>query len=751
MFKYLNLKKFLYLLIVISVLGITSGHKIDIDGNEKISKVLALPEGYDPRKKYEPYRGAHPSNIIRPAETFNFPVKQGELGPVQPLFAGPLEYPFLCQTEEAGFEQPVVDNYSGEGIAIYEVDKKGRKTDKIVGYSKDCSLPTRVFYMYKDAADKKFYVYDGSRQDINIEELVYIDKDKRKKKIKFIVRVEAGTINRHIYLIYALKGTNEKPDKPVADNWNGKLIYQFRGGVGIGKRQGKFNLGKLMARRETELAKGYAIVHSTANQTSNHYNIWLSEDTALRVKQQFVSQYGEPEYTLGLGGSGGAIQQYLLAQNNNNILDGALAIYSYPDMLSQTTYVLDCELLEYYFDRTDAGNSRWKDWKNRSLIEGMSSRSDKWNRYAFANAAFSILNFKMPRFDRGMSECVNAWRGLTPLILNPHFPHVPDRLDEMVQRKTYLTYWDNLKYFYGTDKNGIARVTWDNTGVQYGLRALRHGEISLDEFIHLNAHIGGWKKPLEMRRENFWVYENELFADTFSVWSEHNMHRTSDTDRPARRNEGDLEAIQAAYRSGQVFIGKIDIPVIDLRHYLDEELDMHHSFTSFSSRSRLLKHQGHYHNHVIWMTEKPHTPISRALEVLGQWVEKRKQGKSDNWLDNRPVEAVDACFNGAGELVSSGKNVWNGEWNNRKPGDCSRYYPPYRTSRMIAGDKIAGDVFKCQLQSVEQAISKGVYGKINMNLHKEQLQKIFPAGVCDYTKGDMGRPENLLSYKALAQ
>ena len=38
---------------------------------------------------------------------------------------------------------------------------------------------------------------------------------------------------------------------------------------------------------------------------------------------------------------------------------------------------------------------------------------------------------------------------------------------------------------------------------------------------------------------------------------------------PAPRREGNRDAQHAAYRVGMVFRGKLDIPVIDWRHYLE--------------------------------------------------------------------------------------------------------------------------------------------------------------------------------------
>ena len=45
--------------------------------------------------------------------------------------------------------------------------------------------------------------------------------------------------------------------------------------------------------------------------------------------------------------------------------------------------------------------------------------------------------------------------------------------------------------------------------------------------------------------------------------------------------------------------------------------------------------------------------------------------------------------------------------------------------------------------SITKAFEEELYGKHDMNKYKDLLQKIFPQGVCDYTKGDVGRPSYL--------
>ena len=48
------------------------------------------------------------------------------------------------------------------------------------------------------------------------------------------------------------------------------------------------------------------------------------------------------------------IQQYVYAQRHPGvIIDAAIPQYSYPDMVTQTIHVGDCELLEHYMDVTD--------------------------------------------------------------------------------------------------------------------------------------------------------------------------------------------------------------------------------------------------------------------------------------------------------------------------------------------------------------------------------------------------------------
>ncbi|AOS97758.1 hypothetical protein AUP74_02353 [Microbulbifer aggregans] len=696
--------------------------------------VVGVPQGALSHQPLPAYDGPHPRVMPRPPEYFPFPITIGEIGPVETLFAGPSTYPFYCDENSVTNRQPLIDNHEGEGVPVFAEGENGELTDEVIGYSRDCSHATAVTYYYRSTTDGDFYLLEDANGDID---QVTVNG----RTTDFIVRLETGTINRYHYAIAALKGDGETASRPSPSNWNKRLIYQMRGGVGVGRRQGDISKGDIISRRADQLARGYAIVYSTANQTSNHYNIWLAEDTARRLKKQFEALYGEPLYTVGLGGSGGAIQQYLFAQNAPGLLDAAIPLYSYPDMVTQTIYVFDCEPLEYFFDVLDADNPRWKDARERTVIQGLSASNEVESRFSTLKTAAALFDGRYRDGGQGATECTQGWRGLVPLVNNPNFAHFMKYFDDEVAERTHWTHWEDLRQFYGAGESGYANSAWDNEGVQYGLAALVAGEISVDTFLRLNASIGGWKEPINQSGEKLWFLNGDLFPPELSVWSEQNMNIGS-LDRPASRSRASLEAIEGIYRSGHVFLGDAEIPIIDLRHYLDGELDMHHSFASFSARERMRRARGHADNQLIWVAHKDYTPLDEALDTMDRWMLNIMDHPEAGVAANRPVDASDQCFDREGNIIAAGPHVWDGAWNGQASGACMQEYPTYRTSRQVAGAPITDDVFKCELQPVEQALAEGVYGEYSQALSERMMdmQRIFPTGVCDYNAPDLARP-----------
>jgi hypothetical protein len=204
--------------------------------------------------------------------------------------------------------------------------------------------------------------------------------------------------------------------------------------------------------------------------------------------------------------------------------------------------------------------------------------------------------------------------------------------------------------------------------------------------------------------------------------------------------------MNAAYNSGMVFDGKIDIPIIDWRHYLEAELDMHHSHQSFATRQRMIEGQGHADNQVIWFTDASpaiafdQTP--EAFEVIDEWMANIKANPDRSVAENKPTDAVDRCFNTDGSEFARGDDVWDGILNDEPAGACTNKFQTYSTSRIVSGGPLRGGIFKCQLQSVQHAINTGVYGAWAPDKQqRDRLKAIFPLGVCDYSLPDAGRPE----------
>lgn len=661
-----------------------------------------------------------------------------------PIFSGPQQYPFVCTTVSELGIQPLVDTDGEMGFPVY--DEGGQQ----IGLSRDCSIEPVVTFLYRTTGGAyRDLPIDGSRPT-DMARTTLSDG----REVDFIVRREVGTINRFIYSMATLANLGDTPETAATSNWSGRLLYHFEGGVAIGHSQGRLS-GRALS--PEALGQGYAVIYSTGNRTSTHYNLQVGGETALMVKEHFIKRFGVPDYTVAIGGSGGAIQQYVYAQNHPGLIDAGVPQYSYPDMVTQTIHVGDCELLEHYMDVTDKDNPLWTDTVSRRLLVGLNATDDYPDPLAGAKGLLGLSTAP------GMTECIPAWRGLSPLVMNPLFGQAPNQGQMQppgIMNTVQWSHYDDLRNIYGLDENGNPRTLYDNVGVQYGLQALVEGNITPEEFIRVNALIGGWKHPNDMVQEGFPFLGSveDVFADPtrFDPWSSRNMNLSPDGITPAPRTQGDLIAINAAYDSGMVFDGQLDIPIIDWRHYLEEVLDMHNSHQSFSARQRIRNRMGHSDNQVVWFTDArptilddPEEPEPRdefdqtwmALEVLHEWLMNIRANPERSIGENRPVAAVDSCFTTQGELIASGEDVWDGILDDRPAGICTQQFPTYITSRIIAGGPIEGSVFKCTLKSVDTALADGTYGSwVPTSGEADRLKEIFPQGVCDYSKPDQGRP-----------
>ena len=151
-----------------------------------------------------------------------------------------------------------------------------------------------------------------------------------------------------------------------------------------------------------------------------------------------------------------------------------------------------------------------------------------------------------------------------------------------------------------------------------------------------------------------------------------------------------------------VFRGKLDIPVIDWRHYLEDELDMHNSHQSFAARQRLLNYDGDASNQLIWFTDaRPATgvrPDAAGVPRPRRWIkniqanpEQERGGEQAGATRRTPASRTN------GTLLASGDDVWSGILDDGAAGACTQAFQIHSTSRIVAGGPIEGGVFQCAL------------------------------------------------------
>ncbi len=359
-----------------------------------------------------------------------------------PVFSGPHEQPFVCETE--AFEMP-----SGETL--------GAALDA------NCSIARRIDYAYRSTGGELKPLADPSARPADVASTTTLTG----ATVPYIVRIETGTINRAIYQIAMLHDPSAPDPDPWAapPGWNGRLVYTFGGGCVNGWfRQGNRTGG---VTDDVMLGQGYAVASSSLNVYANNCNDLLAAETMMMVKERFVEGYGAPHYTIGWGCSGGSYQNHQIADNYPGLLDGIIPGCSFPDVgFGTIPMITDARLLNHYFQNDGAG--QFTEEEQRAV------------------AGFLVLE-TMPRVS------INAGR-----ITVGEF--CPDALPEAAQYHptdnpggARCDVYEHYVNVYGRDPDtGFARRPLDNVGVQYGLQALNDGAITTAQFLDLNAGVGGY-------------------------------------------------------------------------------------------------------------------------------------------------------------------------------------------------------------------------------------------------------------------
>jgi len=596
------------------------------------------------------------------------------------LFAGPQQEPFVCENESHGLASP---------------------------NDASCAAPTTVKYFYRNKSGEwKPFDPKGARPaDIGIT------KTTEGREVPLIVRQEKGVINRSAYLINILHdpaaGALPAPGAPsAASGWNGKLIYSFGGGVqanyhmgrGLGMMTGtdqKFYIEDLGAGfLDYFVTRGYAVAAGSLNVMGTNNDDVKSAETVAKIKEHFIEEFGPPMFTIGHGASGGSMQQHMIGNNYPGLLDGIMPARSYPDVMAFLQPLYDCELLEHVFNTSDG---KW-------TTEQKGAVAGKYWGYCVGNGT---------RYPNARPDNCDA-------TVKDEVANDP----KLKARGVRCTYQDNMVSTFGVDpKTGFARNPFDNVGVQYGLAALNDGKISFDQFIEINAKVGGLDANGKVMPQ---------------------------------RMVGDPVALHRAYESGRVNSGDgglASIPIVDIRSYVDgappapfdalKDVDVHDGYHSAVMRARLLKANGNAANHVMITvaslgrvqtdTRTAGSPLTRvsgeALAALDKWLtnianDKSDQPKAKKVAAAKPADFVDACYpTVAGPLVGAIEKLTDQD-------RCKKLFPFAGDARLAAGAPASDDVYKCQLKPVDM----GDYKIAPTADRLAQLQKIFPDGVCDYRK-----------------
>jgi hypothetical protein len=546
-----------------------------------------------------------------------------------PIVSGEHLKPFTCMTVESGLGEPL---------------------------DADCSAHTKVEYFYRSNAGEGSFkpLKASSERPADLAQTTTTEG----KTVPYIVRVESGTINRAIYRIAVLE-----PGEP----WNHRILYVFGGGCGTNYNQGRNAATAVLM--DPALSRGFAVITSTQNVLQQHCNDNLSGEALMMIKEYFIKRYGIPEWTMGYGGSGGSIQQLLIAQNFPGLLDGLLPSLTFPDSVTVTAGVTDCRLLLKYYERDSAA---WTPEK-RSAVEGYTAGTcAAWNR--------SFVDTIVATNARG---CGIAPELTFDPVKNP--------------KGARCTIWDTNIATFGRDpKTGFGRTAVDNVGVQYGLKALNDGVITTREFLDLNKNIGGYDRDGAPR---------------------------------AARTEADPEGVRMAYLAGRIDSGAgglAAIPILHFRTYNDAAGDIHDRFRDFAVRERLRKANGRADNQVIWIFPNGDRALTAkvnalAIDTMSQWLDALKKNGA-TVARAKPPAAKDACWDNKGARIDE-PATFDGS------GTCNALYPVHRDPRLVAGAPLSDDIVKCRLKTVDMADYRVSFTVDEAN----ELKSIFDGGVCDYS------------------
>lgn len=571
--------------------------------------------------------------------------------------------------------------------------------------------------------------------------------------VPFVVRVETGYQNRDQYRIAVLWQPGEPWQRwRPQPQWNNKLFIPHGGSCGVDHETGTapttdyagtFDLGipvvadALGDSPTVALGRGFAMLSTALANTGHNCTVTSEAESLMMAKEHLVETYGDVRYTIGSGCSGGSIAQQTIANAYPGIYQGLVVTCSYPDSLSPGLQFSDYHLLRKYFE------------SSKRLTDGKF-----WNPLQWAAVEGHLLPL----------NAVTADEGLFKQAVIPTHPCAGVSDEERYDATSNpggvrCSIIDGAINVFGPRPEsvwtpqekqigrGFAGSPLDNTGVQYGLEALRSGAITPEQFVDVNEKIGGLDIDVQPR---------------------------------AKRSVADPTALTNAYRSGMVNTASNLSEVAIIDHGGPDPGLAHDARWAWAMRDRLTREQGHADNQVIWYGVTPMigdpSYSKEALLAMDRWLasvesDERDVPLADKVVQDRPGDLHDRCTQTQGissedglflpvadplldDLTGGALDGLNSALNPVLDPALNLVVDPvsdlvcglgpvsdlvktdFATPRIVAGDNNYSDNAKCHLKPLRRTDDYGAFGLTDAQWAR--LEAAFPEGVCDYSKPGVG-------------
>jgi hypothetical protein len=647
------------------------------EGDGLTGLVSGLNQG---RNQVRAAASAHGSVTSKTIEVTNWPLSG-------PITSGPHEVPFICTTAIYQIYSSVL----GVNL-IPDTTVFNPSTDS------DCSAQTKITYLYMPKGGTNFQALPSTT---TLPADMSQTTTTTGATVNFIVRFETSTIDRGIYQSAILFDPTSDPQPSwhsAPKGWNHRLVaiegagcpggWYFQGTAGGSLTlPGTFDASLLSPEK---LGEGYALYGNTLQNASQNCNSVLSQEAAMMGKEHFIKSFGVPVYTVSTGCSGGSYGSSMLVDALPGLFDGVLIACTFPDPLGIAFSGSDGHLLTHYFAVT---NPTGFSVDQQLAVSGYKSSTPPLNPLqAFYDAANQAGRTDPVPNRADITGYVSAsWSPVVPVAL---------RYDPVTNpRGARPTVYDHGHNIYGVHPStGFAHRPFDNVGVQYGLSALNAGAISADQFLDLNARIGGYDQ---------------------------------DFNYVPQRVAGSLSGIKRAQEAGLQLYGGgglASIPVFDISGIYNDDSGYHYQWYHFAMRERMREANGNTDNHVMWRGNP--VPYETAWSTFIQWVEavaadKSAHLQSEKVANDKPAAAVDGCWSDANTFIDEPQTF------SRAPDSaCNTLFPSFAFPRYEAGGPVAANIMKCQLK----AITPSDYKVPLTTAQMAQLQQLFPSGVCDWSQ-----------------